>query len=55
MLIGIRDFQAQVNFRGPWENICTFWHYLQILLNQTLPILTLPDQIENPRPGAPLP
>ena len=22
--------RAQVNFSGPWENICTLWHYLQL-------------------------
>ncbi len=22
--------RAQINFSGPWENVCTFWQYLQL-------------------------
>jgi len=25
--IGLKNW-AQVNFSGPWENVCGFWHYM---------------------------
>ncbi len=38
-------FSAQSNFSGPWDGkVSTFWQYLQLQLNKTLPNLTLPDK-----------
>ena len=44
-------FLAQLNFSGPWENISTFWQYLLLQLNKTLPNLTLPYQFSIPFPN----
>ena len=31
--------------------MCTLWQYLELLLNQTLPYLTLPNKFEVPWPN----
>ena len=38
---------SQVNFSGPRKNICTLWHYFQLLLNSTFPNKTN-NQCSNP-------
>jgi len=40
-----------MNFRRPWENISTLWHYLLLQFHKALHNLTLPNQISIPFPN----